>query len=84
MGIDRDLDGVLDADLTAPSLQIAQASGAAVLHWPFSATGFTLESTPAIAPTAWTGVPDPWSIVAGQNYVTNAPANAPKFYRLRR
>jgi hypothetical protein len=84
MGIDRDVDGVLDGDVPLPSLQIGQATGAAVLHWPYSAVGFSLQGTALLSPAAWTGVTDPWEIVGNENFVTNAPASGLSFYRLAR
>jgi len=83
MGIDRDEDGLLDADVPPPSLHIAQGNGNAVLNWPLTAAGFALEATDSFSPTNWTNVADPLEIVSGQNIVTNSPAGAGRFYRLR-
>jgi YVTN family beta-propeller protein len=82
MGIDRDLDGVLDADAPPPALHIAQAAGKTVLSWPFSAAGFALESSLSLAPTSWSNVSAVVEIVSGQNYFTNPPSSAAQFYRL--
>ena len=83
MGIDRDEDGVLDADEPAPSLHLARSGGNAVVNWPYSAAGFALEATEILPPVAWTNVPDPLEIVGDQNYITNSTAGGAKFYRLR-
>jgi YVTN family beta-propeller protein len=83
MGIDRDEDGVLDADVPPPGLRIARAASANVINWPYSAAGFNLEAAPTLPSAAWTNVPDPLEIIAGQNYTTNAPASPATFYRLR-
>jgi hypothetical protein len=83
MGIDRDLDGTLDADVPAPSLQIAQAPGAAIFNWPFSAAGFGLEISTGLSPSSWTNVFDPLEIISGQNYVTSSPPSDVQFYRLK-
>jgi hypothetical protein len=83
MGIDRDLDGVLDADVPPPVLSIAPSVNSAVLHWPYSAAGFGLESTLELVPPSWAAVPDPIEISGGQNYVTNPAPNSTTFYRLR-
>jgi hypothetical protein len=84
MGIDRNSDGVLDGDVPAPSLHIVQATAGAVISWPYSAAGFSLETTPSLAGPNWTNTLDPLEIVGGQNVVTNPPSNNAKFFRLRR
>jgi hypothetical protein len=81
-GIDRDLDGVLDADVPPPTLHIAVKPGGAVLNWPLSATGFMPESSPAIPASTWSSLSDPWEIQSGQNWVTNSFQAGAKFYRL--
>ena len=82
MGIDRNLNGVLDADELLPNLQIAQAGGNAVLNWPLSAAGF-LEETPSLASPTWSNNADAVEIVNNFNFVTNSPANSAKYFRLR-
>ncbi len=83
MGIDRDEDGVLDADVLPPRLQIAKAGGNAVINWPFSAAGFALETAGTIRATTWSNATDPWEIVGNENFVTNPPVVGAKFFRLR-
>src|SRR5262249_21711235 len=83
MAIDRNLDGTLDADVPAPSLQIAQVPSAAVLAWPLSAAGFGLETSSTISPGTWTNVLDPLEIISGQNFVTSTPPVGVQFYRLK-
>jgi DNA-binding beta-propeller fold protein YncE len=84
MGIDRDLDGVLDADVPPPQLQIAGDSGSNLtINWPFSAAGYQLESTTGLPPGSWTSVTNAIEIFAGRNYVTNPPTPGAGFYRLR-
>src|SRR5207248_7961289 len=82
MGIDRDEDGILDADVPAPALQIAQSSGQAVINWPYSAAGFALETTPTFFSPAWTNPNDPIEILSNRNYVTNLVSGGSRFYRL--
>jgi hypothetical protein len=83
MGIDRDEDGVLDADTPPPRLQIARAAAANVINWPYSAAGFNLEAAPTIPASNWANVSDPLEIIGGQNYTTNSPSSSAAFYRLR-
>jgi YVTN family beta-propeller protein len=84
MGIDRDLDGVLDADVPPPSLQIAPAPGSAVVNWAYTAAGFNLEASLSLGPATWSNVLAPLEISGGQNYVTNpAAAGGAQFYRLK-
>ena len=82
MGIDRDLNGVLDADEPLPKLQIAMAGTSAVLNWPLSAAGFNLEETLGLAPGAWSTTTNAIEIFGAQNFTTNAPGNGAKFFRL--
>jgi hypothetical protein len=82
MGIDRDLDGVLDADVPAPRLQIAAAGSHAVLNWPLTAAGFNLEETPGLSPGSWSTTTNAIEILGAQNFSTNALGNDVKFFRL--
>jgi YVTN family beta-propeller protein len=82
-GIDRDGDGVRDGDVPPPQLSIESWNQqSAVLHWPFSAVGFGLEQTTDLL-SNWLPTSDPVTIAGGQNYLTNSPSDAGKFYRLR-
>lgn len=83
MGIDRDLNGVLDGDEPLPRLQIAQAGGSAVINWPLGATGFNLETATSLASASWSNVNDPVEIVNNFNFVTNPPGSGARYFRLR-
>jgi hypothetical protein len=83
MAIDRDADGVLDADAPLPSLLIAHAGGRSVLSWPLGAAGFSLEETPDLASGTWNTSTSAVTIANGFNFVTNAPGAGAKFFRLR-
>jgi hypothetical protein len=83
MAIDRDRDGVLDADEPLPSLQIAHAGGQTVLNWPLGAVGFSLEEAPELASDNWNSSTSAVTIANGFNYVTNSPGTGAKFFRLR-
>lgn len=82
MGIDRNLNGVLDADEPLPKLQLAQAGGNLVLNWPLSAAGFLEEASSLSAPT-WSNNTDAVEIANNFNYVTNSPGSGAKYFRLR-
>jgi YVTN family beta-propeller protein len=82
MGIDRDEDGVLDADVPPPTLQIGMTGANTVLNWPYAAAGYALEYAGTLAPYAWSNVPDPLEILSGRNYVTNSIAPSARYYRL--
>jgi YVTN family beta-propeller protein len=83
MGIDRNLDGVLDSDVPPPSLQIAQVPGSIVLNWPYRAAGFALQTAPALSTSNWSNVLDPLEIIGTQNFVTNSQPASAQFYRLK-
>ena len=84
MGIDRDLDGTLDGDAEAPSLQLVQAGGTLVLNWPYGAAGYALQASATLfEPTAWISVNSPLFINGNRNLVTNAPASASGYFRLK-
>jgi YVTN family beta-propeller protein len=83
MGIDRDLNGVLDADEPLPQLQISQAAGKMLLSWPLSATGFNLQQAASLDAT-WNDNTNPVTIVNNSNIVTNDPTTAAVYFRLRR
>jgi DNA-binding beta-propeller fold protein YncE len=83
MGIDRDLDGVLDADVPGPHLGIALSPGATILHWPFSAVGFDLEFTSDLSLLHWSNNMTPVNIVGPENFVTNPVTGDSTFFRLR-
>lgn len=82
MGIDRNLNGVLDRDEPLPALQIAPAGENVVLSWPASAVGFGLETSDTV-PGMWTNVMDVVESVGGMNFVTNASSSSAKVFRLR-
>jgi YVTN family beta-propeller protein len=82
MGIARNGAATLDADLPPPGLHILRTNGMSVVHWPFSAAGFTLQSSTNLAPATWTNMTDPVDIIGDQNSVTLPPAGGIQFYRL--
>ena len=82
MGLDRNLNGVLDADEPLPKLDIKPSDGGFVINWPLSAAGF-LEETPDLAAPTWSNNADAVVIASGLNFVTNSPGAGTKYFRLR-
>jgi hypothetical protein len=82
MGIDRNLNGVLDADEPKPSLQIATANAGVVLNWPLSAAGYNLETATGLTGAIWSNTPDAIEIFGTTNISTNAIDSDARFYRL--
>lgn len=83
MGIDRDLNGVLDADEPLPRLQIREAGSGTVLHWPLSAVGFRLQAASSLSEDSWSNASSAVVVVGDQNFVTNSMSPGTKFFRLR-
>ena len=72
----------LDADIPPPGLQMLRANGIPIVRWPFSAAGFTLQSSTSLLPAAWTNETDPVDITGNQNSVTLSRSARAQFYRL--
>jgi RNA polymerase sigma factor (TIGR02999 family) len=69
--------------VTPPQLTIAASEGNVILTWPTNATGFTLQSSTNLGPSAiWTTNSPAPGIVAGQNTVTNPITGTRQFFRL--
>jgi DNA-binding beta-propeller fold protein YncE len=84
LGIDRDVDGILDGDVPRPLLIGSPSGGELVLKWPFAAAGFGLEFSPSLfGPQNWNPVTNPVVITGSQNVVTNTLGpNQNQFFRL--
>jgi hypothetical protein len=68
---------------SAPSLQIQMSGNNAILTWPDSVTGFSLQTTTNLAnPDSWITLTNVPVIVNSQNTVTNPVSKATRFYRL--
>jgi hypothetical protein len=64
-------------------LTIVRAGNAAQLSWSADATGFSLETSPRLGPSAnWMLVTNPVTQTNGQNQVKVPLTNAASFYRL--
>ena len=84
MAIDRDLNGVLDADEPLPSLQVSQVSGKIVVSWPMGAAGFNLQTAENLEPSGWIDNTNPVQIFGNSNVVTNDRAASTLYFRLRK
>jgi hypothetical protein len=67
-----------------PTLQVKLTANNAVLSWPATATGFSLQSTTTLGSGNWVGVTNVPVNVGGQLTVTNSTVGATKAYRLIR
>jgi hypothetical protein len=83
MAIDRDLNGVLDADEPRPSLQISQSSGKMLVSWPLGAAGFKLQQAENLT-TSWNDNTNPVEIIGSANQVTNDSPVSTLYFRLRK
>jgi hypothetical protein len=84
MGIDRNLDGVLDGDTPSPTLRIAAASTNTVVAWSTNAAGFVLETSAALPnSTNWSAETSLRGQVGSEFNVTNAPIPSSRFFRLK-
>ena len=74
---------VFSITLPPPHLTIIQSSANLILTWPTNATGFALQSTTNLGPSAaWSTNSSTPVVINGQNVVTNAISGAQRFYRL--
>jgi uncharacterized repeat protein (TIGR03803 family) len=68
---------------TAPFLSIASMNGHAVISWPLSAAGYSLQSTTNLALNAWTTITTGISSNASNYSYTNLLTAQTAFFRLR-
>ncbi len=68
----------------APALDCELSNGRLTLSWPAAETNFVLEATAALAPPAWTPVPEQPAVQGERLSVTVEPSGAARFFRLRR
>jgi YVTN family beta-propeller protein len=80
LGIDRNLDGMLDGDTPPPSLRIAANAAVA---WPTNASGFVLETSTILPGTNWTPETTVRGVVGGEFTITNTSVQTNRFYRLK-
>jgi DNA-binding beta-propeller fold protein YncE len=82
MGIDRNLDGTLDADTPPPLLAIARSSSNVLLSWPTNG-GFVLERAGELPSTNWNADTSRRAVVGSNFQVTNSLGSSRLFFRLR-
>jgi len=82
MGIDRDLDGALDGDVTPPLLAIEQRTNGVMVSWSTNDWSFVLEQVEELS-TPWDVNRDPRVISSGKYQVTNSVDVTEMFFRLR-
>lgn len=75
-----------EAPAEAPSILIRLSGGNLIIHWPSNATGFSLESTPNLGPTAaWTTVNmSSATDQGGQKSLTLPLQGVSQYYRLKK
>lgn len=69
---------------SAPTLAITLDGSSAVISWPVSPTGFSLEETHDLKAGSWTAVSDSLAMVEDHYFLTNSLAQTNTFYRLRK
>jgi hypothetical protein len=83
LGIDRNMDGILDGDTPQPSLRIAKATADTVVAWSTNASGFVLEASPVVPAANWATETSVRGVAGSEFNVTNAPTQSGRFFRLR-
>lgn len=83
MGIDRNLDGVLDGDVPVPTLRIALDAGRVVISWSTNDSGYLLERADSLPTTNWAPDFTPRWINGIEFSITNSLSSSNLFFRLR-
>ena len=83
MGLDRDLNGVLDGDETSSSLAALRSGTGITISWPTNSMGVALEFTESLSPSSWRTETSAQSVEADRRMITVPMANQSRFYRLR-
>ena len=81
--IDRDGNGIADADELLPTLALTLPAGVPQLQWSVAKPALVLEATDTLTPPNWQPVTAPRSTGGGFVLVPDAAAGAQRFYRLR-
>ena len=83
MGIDRDLNGVLDGEEMPPFLAAVRLETGVRISWPTNNAGVLLEFTESLSLQNWRTETSVQSVDAARLMVTVPIANQQRFYRLR-
>ena len=83
MALDRNADGVLDADEVLPNLLAKRSGNELLISWPTNTVGVTLEFTESLASPVWRTETSARSLDTDRLTVTIPIANENRFYRLR-
>ena len=83
IGVDRDLNNVLDGDEPAPTLRIVWVNPDTIVAWPTNASGYVLERTVQLPATNWMPDTSLRGLIGGDFTITNAPSPTNLFFRLR-
>jgi hypothetical protein len=67
-----------------PTLAIGRAGTNVLLSWPAASFGYTLENTTSLVPASWSSNASLPVVLNDRKVVTNAPAPATRFYRLKK
>ena len=84
LAIDRDGDGIPDADKPLPRLNLSIAAGTPQLAWPSADAAHVLEFTDSLNPPNWQPVTEARSTAGNAINVPDPTAGTRRFYRLRR
>ena len=69
---------------SSPTLQLESVNNSLVLSWPATNTGYSLQRKSALTASSWTTATDPLQTNGGVISATISPANASRFYRLKK
>jgi YVTN family beta-propeller protein len=83
LGIDRDLDGVLDGDVVAPALRVAASGPQAIVSWSTNGAGFLLERATSLPSSNWAPDTNVRGVAGSEFSVTNSLSVSNLFFRLR-
>ena len=83
MGIDRNLNGILDGDEPVPALRITTFGPNAIVAWPTNAPGYVLERATSLPSANWSPDTNIRGMSGGDFTITNPVSPGSVFFRLR-
>src|SRR5439155_18474441 len=81
MGIDRNANGVLDADEALPQLVASLSNASIQISWPMNSVGSVLEFSESLSPPNWKTETSVQSVSADRVTVMIPSSNQNRFYR---